>query len=700
MNKTYFFIFSVGPVQSFIAQARKAQDLYLGCRMVSDYCRHAAFAFEREKGEIIFPEVRSDSLTNRFLGTVEIENEEHAKRVGKAVENAVKDRFREEGLMAINAGLGSFGTIQIHVTGMKDQLDNHLETYWAFSPYDEQDYAESYRRAEQVFGMSKYMRTPKQLEYQGNSGFYKMFNKGDFLGETGRKCLVDGERNVKIYRWSEDDRKNKEKKRPHRYWNLLKDKLFLENPEEVVLIGDKEKEDDKDASPFASVFDVPPKFIQDGEGLSAVSFFKRCYVPDGDDWDAMLEKPGLWEKKYKKDTFQDQTINTTFPTTASFALFDVIHEMEKKSTENGEARIRYFNLKNLLRQARPYDYRERFPKYRTEDEELFFEENLTEKYFEKHSFNREKLNDIRKAQQAFQNALPKNEEVKASLKSYFALVAIDIDNLGKHLKKLKSREDHEKLAQKLHDFAEKVENISIIERGLGRSLHAGGDDFLLALNLYGLFAALQEIEEALRQTNEKYKDANLPFLTYSTAIVITHYKAPLTRAVKTVKAELKEVKERFEADNKNGVACSFMAKSGAVTTSYFKQDKLDLLRNLFEHLQAGRLSPKFIFQFAKNMAEMGFHGDTTPEEQENLRKFALWELQRLMARAWADEEAKKEEAENKKKLVLAQLAQGLKPLLAEQVRENGTQLDLDNFLQFLKMAELAAKHTNKWNADI
>ncbi|MCB0551657.1 MAG: hypothetical protein KDD19_29090, partial [Phaeodactylibacter sp.] len=673
MSKTYFFILSVGPVQSFIAQARKAQDLFLGCRMISDYCRHAAFAFEREKGKIIFPEVRSNSLTNRFMGTVEIENEEHAKRIGKAVEDAVKSRFVKEGVMAISAGLGGFDVRNI--TGIEEQLANHLETYWAFSLYDkQQDYAENYRRAERVFGMSKYMRTPAQMAYQGKLDEYSMFEKG-YLGETGRKCLVDGERNVKIYRWSEDDRKNKKKKRAHRYWDLLKDKLFLENPEEVVLIGDENK-DGKNTSPLVPVSNVPPKFIQDGEGLSAVSFFKRCYVPDGDDdWDLMVENPDFWEKKYVESTFQEKTINTTFPTTACFALLDVIKEMEKKGTENGEARISYFKLKNLLRQARPYDYHKRFPKYRAEDEELFFEENLTDKYFEKHSFDKKELKGLREAQQAFKSALPKNEEEKVALQPYFALVAIDIDGLGKHLKKLDNREAHENLAAILHKFANEINELIEKELARGRVLHAGGDDFLLALNLYCLFSTLRKIEK-------KWKKHDLP-LTYSTAIVITHYKAPLTRAVKTVKAELKVVKERFDAEGKNGVAFSFMLKSGAVTTSYFKQDKLKLLKNLFEALQAGRISPKFIFQFAKNMAEMGFHGDTTPEEQEDLRKFALWELQRLMVRARNEAKMEKKDA--------VKLAKTLKPLLGEQVLEGGAQLDLDNFLQFLKMAELAAK---------
>lgn len=673
MSKTYFFIFSVGPVQSFIAQARKAQDLFLGCRMISDYCRHAAFAFEREKGKIIFPEVRSDSLTNRFMGTVEIENEEHAKRVGKAVEDAVKSRFVNEGVMAIQAGLRGFDVSD--VIGMKAQLANHLETYWAFSLYDEQqDYAENYRRAERVFGMSKYMRTPTQMAYQGKLDEYSMFEKG-FLGETGRKCLVDGERNVKIYRWVEGDR--------DKYKNaseLLRSKLFLKNRKEVVLIGKKK---DREEEHFVLIDTVPPKFIQDGEGLSAVSFFKRCYVPDGQNWEEMYDDPGCWRDKYNKHTFQNKTIDTTFPTTARFALFDIIQEMERNGEKHVGVKSKYDTLNRLLGEVRPKNFYFLFPNYRAEDEELFFEENLTEKYFEKHSFNKEKLEEIREAQKAFKSALPKTEKEDVALQSYFALVAIDVDSLGKHLKKLESQEKHQKLAQKLYDFAEKVKNVSIIKKELGKVLHAGGDDFLLALNLYKLFPALQEIEK-------EWNEAKLP-LTYSTAIVITHYKAPLTRAVKTVKAELKAVKERFEADNKNGVACSFMLKSGAVTTSYFKQDKLGLLRNLFEHLQAGRLSPKFIFQFAKNMAEMGFHGDTDPEEQENLRKFALWELQRLMVRARNEAKMNEEDA--------VKLAKTLDPLLAEQVLEGGAQLDLDNFLQFLKMAELAAKHTNIWHAD-
>ena len=670
MSKTYFFIFSVGPVQSFIAQARKAQDLYLGCRMVSDYCRHAAFAFEREKGKIIFPEVRSDSLTNRFMGTVDIENEEHAKRIGKAVENAVKDRFVAEGLMAIQAGLSGFDVSD--VIGIKNQLENHLETYWAFSP-SEQNYAGSYRRAEQVFGMSKYMRTPTQMAYQGKLGEYSMFENG-FLGETGRKCVVDGERNVKIYRWSEGDREK------YNVSELLRSKLFLKNRKEVVLIG-KKKEGGEEY--FVLINTVPPKFIQDGEGLSAVSFFKRCYVPDGSDWEVMSNNPRLWEKKYDQSRFKDKAIDTTFPTTACIAILDIIQEMEKNGTKLDEVKSEYKALNSLLGEARPNDFYFLFPNYRAENEELFFEENLTEKYFKKHYFNLEKRESILTAQQAFKNALPKNENVKVSLQSYFALIAIDIDGLGKHLKKLESRVDHETLAAQLHKFADEVNEL--IEQKLegGRVLHAGGDDFLLALNLVSLFRALKAIEK-------KWKKHNLS-LTYSTAIVITHYKAPLTRAVKTVKAELKTVKERFEAENKNGVACSFMLKSGAVTTSYFKQDKLGLLRNLFEHLQAGRLSPKFIFQFAKNMAEMGFHGDTDPEEQENLRKFALWELQRLMVRARNEAKMNEEDA--------VKLAKTLKPLLAEQVLEGGAQLDLDNFLQFLKMAELAAKHTNIWHAD-
>lgn len=696
MSNKYFFIFSLGPVQSFIAQAKKMQDLYLGCQMISDYCRHAAMKFEQQGGEVIFPQWRSKSLTNRFMGVIEIADEDQGKKIGKTIEDAVKKRFVAEGLMAISAGLAGYNASEI--IGVKDQLENHLETYWIFSPYDKDNYATDYKRAEQVFGMSKFMRTPKQLIYQSELNHYKAFNNGEFLGETGRKCIVDGEKNVKVYRWSNEDNELDHTNSAER---LLKYKLFLEERAEVLLIG---TEENKDGGPFVSIEDVPPKFIQDGEGLSAISFFKRCYKPDMHQvekesltWDEL--KQALTDKDdYGKNTFLKSKYTLTktkngrryflgveFPTTARIAVIDVIHKVKENHPEIKEAKTLFYILESLINEARKEDFHVQFPNYRPEDEELFFEENLTSKYFEKHGFNNKKRLQILTIQQQFSKSLPRKDGLNVSIQPYYALVSFDIDSLGRTLREVQSKEEHSTLATKLGNFAQNV--IEIVEgripneegdtSNLGHILHAGGDDFLFAINLRNLFSTLDEIQKKL--------NANSSRLTYSTSIVIAHYKSPLARAVKTVKAELNKVKDRYENEGKNGIAFNYMMKSGAVTTTYFKQDKLSLLNSLFDALQAEELSPKFIFQFAKNMEEMGFDGEMRQEEQEQVRKFTLWELQRLMQRA--SENNKKFKKEDK-----------LSDFLKEQViiSEGKERFDLQNVLQFFKIAELTAKHTNQW----
>lgn len=624
MSQQYFFIFSIGPVQSFIAQARKAQDLYSGCRMVSDYCRYAALVFCDKGGTVIFPKIESASITNRFVGTVATENEAEARKMGASVEKAVRDRFAEEGIMAMQTGLG--GVDLTHVKGLKEQLETHLEIYWIFSPYDETNYAESFRRAELVFGMSKYMRTPKQMAYQHALQEYHMFER-DFLGETGRKCIVDGERNVKIYRQRASEKSD-----------FLNNKLFLTKSEVHII-------------PSADA-QISPRLIQPGEGLSAVSFFKRCYIPD--EVGKILENRDAWKQKYPEKNGEKR--KKLFPSTAYVAAADAL-SMFSGAPEREK-------LSELLEKH---------------DEEFLFAENCTRNALQSAGVLEKDIEEVIRVQRALEQTVKRQG---ASLHPYYALVAVDVDSLGKHMAQQKDRAGQEEVAQKLHEFALAVEEV-VSKDDLGRVLYAGGDDFLLMLNLQRLFPILQEIEE-------KWNSCGLP-LTYSTAFVISHYKAPLSRAVRTARAELRAAKERFKAEGKNAVACCFMTKSGATTTVYFKQDKLALLYNLFEALRRKKYSPKFIFQFAQNMADMGFHGETTLEEQEHIRQFALWELQRLMARAKEKKPVADNREEKEKVTITIEL---LISLLEEQIRDASKYLDMDNFIRFLKMAELVAKHTN------
>lgn len=76
MTQNHIFILSIGPVQSFIAQARKTQDLYAGSQILSQLVEagiNAIPELDREK-ELIFPylndNITTKSLPNRFVAIV------------------------------------------------------------------------------------------------------------------------------------------------------------------------------------------------------------------------------------------------------------------------------------------------------------------------------------------------------------------------------------------------------------------------------------------------------------------------------------------------------------------------------------------------------------------------------------------------------------------------------------------------------
>ena len=75
----------------------------------------------------------------------------------------------------------------------QQQIKQHLDIYWLFEPTT-LGYSKAFEEIERKLGAIKNVR------------LFEQFNRG--LGEKGRKCSIDGFRNVKFYRvsQSQDDR--------------------------------------------------------------------------------------------------------------------------------------------------------------------------------------------------------------------------------------------------------------------------------------------------------------------------------------------------------------------------------------------------------------------------------------------------------------------------------------------------------------
>lgn len=238
----YLFLFSIGPVQGFIAQARKTQDLYAGSQLLSALIDEAVNKAEsllgNDRFQLIFPAKELESKPNRFFAILRHVTEDEAAQFGEKLEQFVRLKFKEiAGKSYQHAGLK-----QTPPPEFITQIDRHLEVYWAAKPLPDnyqQVYQQAYTDFEALFGASKSIRPFAPLP------------------ETGRKCSVCGERNV-LFCGSGKKAKDKMQLKPD--WERLSD------------------EEQKIAKTYNdSIQKIYASPMPENEGLCAVCFTKRYY---------------------------------------------------------------------------------------------------------------------------------------------------------------------------------------------------------------------------------------------------------------------------------------------------------------------------------------------------------------------------------------------------------------------------------------
>lgn len=564
----YLFLFTISPVQSFISQARKTQDLYAGSQMLSDMCREAIAAFKAQNGKLIFPnESQTQSLPNRYLGKIDIAAVEDAKRIGQDIENKVREEWAKQAKEKIQGAIDE----QFNFPhGFDEQINNHLEIYWTFQPLDDdKDYKIAYNEIERTIASIKNARPVKQYSYQKDV-------TGEF-GERGKKCMLDGERNIKFYRPDYDSKTDKHYK-----------KLFLEeeSADEVCILGNTEK-------------GLSPKLLQAKEGLSAVSFYKRCY---------------LYDKS--KDSFD----SISFPSTARIALMDTINRL----FEQDFISVHCAFLNKL------HSVKHKYSKHKGYDEQMYYAENLTNEYFEKNNLNFQK-EELEELQKAHKKLIGVAKEAKIDFPKYYAIVAFDGDNMGKwrsgeYLTDTSSEAlhcFHQKFAQCLKEFSEwamndamkisndesKTCNSSKIKTFAGKTIYSGGDDFLAFVNLNHLVGVYQKlvakfdelVSEELKKCeyNGKRLIKKTDKITFSASVIITHYKTPLNKALTYSRELLDSTKSKFQTCNKQGIGLKFMTKNMVLAETFWQEkDKpMELLASIVQAMKSNALSSKFYFQF-------------------------------------------------------------------------------------------------------
>ncbi len=225
----YLFLCTIGPVQSFIQEARKTRDLFNGSQILSQLIGIGMEVVGKEF--IIFPHPDiSVSYPNRFIALLPKESDPSA--TGKVVEKAIRQTFNSMARDAID-----FRKIGIAPPGFWLQVEQHLEIFWAALPLkSSSEYCEVYQELEQTLGAIKNVRPFDQYAYQLDP------DGTVTLGERGRKCNLDGKNNALFYR-------SRDKKNPRPL-------PFMLPSETMAHSGDQ---------------------MHRGEAISAIGFLKRFY---------------------------------------------------------------------------------------------------------------------------------------------------------------------------------------------------------------------------------------------------------------------------------------------------------------------------------------------------------------------------------------------------------------------------------------
>lgn len=169
----YLFTMSVGPVQGFIAAARRTRDLWAGSWLLSEVAKAAAHSLHQVGAELIFPYPLSVAdlhpgskfiAVNKILALVEVEEPAVLAARAKA---AARDRLR-----AAAANLGDLGGTTYDQQRFDQQLDDFLEFYCAWTPHaQDQQYARDRERVETLFLARKSLNS--FMQHKGVPGLPK-----------------------------------------------------------------------------------------------------------------------------------------------------------------------------------------------------------------------------------------------------------------------------------------------------------------------------------------------------------------------------------------------------------------------------------------------------------------------------------------------------------------------------------------------
>lgn len=613
-------VFSIGPVQGFIAQSRRTADGWVGSYLLSYLVCKAAIALER-KGEVVEPYLQNiaiykalknnpknsvtkeDDLTIAGLPNnvlVELNSDADPFVVGNEAREAVEKAWSDIAgaiLDALPNLVKQNCTIQ---NAWGRQTSSLWETYWAWG--------ENSTKAFHALAARKGLRNFAAVE------------------EPGDRCTLCAEREAL---WDGTQRETEKTARDAtvRFWREF---AVRQRPEGLIKPGGRER-------------------------LCAPCLIKRL-IP----WikNSKNEIRTLWGVK-----------DVVFPSTSTMATVLTKADLVRRAYQEGDNDLRlamegYVKVlqQNVELDARLADPSDAFVVWKealdglTEDTRknvecfvrldgdwlLYGEAVKHDLGISSDAYKKDQIDKVDAAYRDLRAAMGKAGVQPPPI--YWALLTMDGDRMGKLKETFPT--DGLEISKQINECAQGVK--PIVGKYNGRLVYAGGDDVLALFPVEGVLNAADELRRTFEkrfstwleekpERKSRLEKASIEPPTLSGSIIYAHHQSPLGALIHRGHVLLSEWAKRragrnalaVEVHNRGGATLTFAAK--------WKDEKRGDLRTRIEAvvnlLQARGVASRFLYSLRENAELMGRSGPIATDEQREKYIAKLAEKTRLVEAA-------------------------------------------------------------------
>ncbi len=615
----YLIVLTIGPVQSYISQARRTHDLFQGSRILSYLAGVGVYEAHTLIGNdaVIYPHLQGEiddpyaSIPNRIViahSGAEADAEKDAKSIADVIQLAWNDVsqntlayfIRKDGDDEIT---GSNEVESIWVT----QARTWLECYWVVVPTDEGAYSANIHKANSQIGARKMIRDFSQID------------------EVGRKDSITGEHAV-----LQDDpaRKNevqfwKDRKAEQRNRALLSSSERLGAISAIKRFAHEERPRGTHINPDLKIehrypstssiatasfkYDVLVALYDDREGasdlLKALKDFIHALIDcyDGDAHSLFFSKDGNYNPEY-------------FPKIWGILPRDLTRRIRVSSNVNDEWDLQFMCI----------------------DGDYLFDDTLIVKTIEEYlppiEAEGDELKKLEKQRRRYLK--PKVAEAHKTLKTlikvasapnydiappypYLAILSMDGDNMGKTIRSLKGIQAHRAFSETLSIFARDKVGSVVQDDHLGRVVYAGGDDVLALVTVRDALTVAETLRTDFAHAVRNFENHEDKPVTASTGIAFVHHTHDLQSAVNAANTAQKNIAK--DDVGRDAIGIRLLRRSGEPRQMGSKWawdgvnlvSRIELLIHVFSSGQLSRSLPSDIERINYQMG-----GDVPSEARE------------------------------------------------------------------------------------